>query len=205
MATLLRLDTSLFSEKGVSTQLSDKLVSNLRKENTNLKVIHRNFEEQAIPHLDSEWLQALMTPAEKRNENQQAKVDFSDQLIAELQEADTVVIGLPMYNFSIPSMLKAWFDHIARAGTTFKYTSTGSEGLLGDKKVFLVTTRGGIHKDQASDTQVPFVKTFLGFIGLNNIDVIYAEGLNMGDNIRETAIESAREAIDTLTAVATTA
>ena len=204
MATLLRLDTSLFSEKGVSTQLSDKLVSNLREENTNLKVIHRNFAEQAIPHLDGEWLQALMTSSEKRNENQQAKVDFSDQLIAELQEADTVVIGLPMYNFSIPSMLKAWFDHIARAGTTFKYTSTGSEGLLGDKKVILVTTRGGIHKDQASDTQIPFVKTFLGFIGLNNIDIIYAEGLNMGDNMRDTAIESAREAINRLTAVATT-
>ena len=204
MATLLRLDTSLFSEQGVSTQLSEKLVSNLREENPTLKVIHRNFSEQAIPHLDGERLQALMTPIEKRNESQQAKVDFSDQLIAELQEADTLVIGLPMYNFSIPSMLKAWFDHIARAGTTFKYTSTGSEGLLGDKKVFLVTTRGGIHKDQASDTQIPFVKTFLGFIGLNNIDVIYAEGLNMGDDMRNTAIESAREAIDALTATAAT-
>jgi len=204
MATLLRLDTSLFSEQGVSTQLSEKLVSNLREENPTLKVIHRNFSEQAIPHLDGERLQALMTPIEKRNESQQAKVDFSDQLIAELQEADTLVIGLPMYNFSIPSMLKAWFDHIARAGTTFKYTSTGSEGLLGDKKVFLVTTWGGIHKDQASDTQIPFVKTFLGFIGLNNIDVIYAEGLNMGDDMRNTAIESAREAIDALTATAAT-
>lgn len=204
MATLLRLDTSLFSEQGVSTQLSEKLVSKLREESPSLKVIQRNFAEQAIPHLDGERLQALMTPIEKRTESQQAKVDFADMLIAELQEADTLVIGLPMYNFSIPSMLKAWFDHIARAGTTFKYTSSGSEGLLGDKKVFLVTTRGGIHKDQASDTQIPFVKTFLGFLGLNNIDIIYAEGLNMGDDMRSTAIESAIKTIDTLTATATT-
>jgi len=204
MATLLRLDTSLFSEQGVSTQLSETLVSNLREENPALKVIHRDFAEQSVPHLDGEWLQALMTPTEKRNESQQAQVDFSDQLIAELQEADTLVIGLPMYNFSIPSMLKAWFDHIARAGTTFKYTSTGSEGLLSNKKVFLVTTRGGIHKDQASDTQIPFVKTFLGFIGLNNIDVIYAEGLNMGDDMRKTAIDSAKETIAALTSTAAT-
>jgi len=205
MTTLLRLDTSLFSGHGVSTQLSEELVSKLREENAELKVIHRNFAEQAVPHLDGEWLQALMTPTEKRNESQHSKVDYSDQLIAELQEADTLVIGLPMYNFSIPSMLKAWFDHVARAGTTFKYTSTGSEGLLANKKVFLVTTRGGIHKDQASDTQMPFVKTFLGFLGLNDIDVIYAEGLNMGDDMKSKAIESAKEAIETLTSATATA
>lgn len=204
MATLLRLDTSLFSEQGVSTQLSDKLTANLREANTELKVIHRNFAEQEVPHLNGEWLQALMTPEDKRNEGQRAKVDYSDQLIAELKEATSVIIGLPMYNFSIPSMLKAWFDHVARAGTTFKYTSTGSEGLLDDKKVYLVTTRGGIHKDQPSDTQISFVKTFLAFLGLTRIEVIYAEGLNMGDDIRNTAIESAKDTINALTSAATT-
>ena len=93
--------------------------------------------------------------------------DFSDQLIAELQEADTIIIGLPMYNFGIPSMLKAWFDHVARSDTTFKYTSAGPVGLLESKKVYLVTTRGGIHKDQPSDTQIPFAKTFFSVLGFN--------------------------------------
>lgn len=198
MNTLLRLDTSLFSGQGVSTQLSDDLLNQIKKSNSELKIIHRNFAEQPIPHLDGEWLNALMTPEENRSEAQQQKVDFSDQLIAELQDSDTIIIGLPMYNFSIPSMLKAWFDHVARAGTTFKYTSTGSEGLLNNKKVYLVTTRGGIHKDQASDTQLPFVKTFLAFIGLTDIEVIYAEGLNMGDETRSGAIDSAKQRIEEL-------
>lgn len=198
MKTLLRLDTSLFSGQGVSTQLSDELLNKFTANNPALNIIHRNFAEQPIPHLDGEWLQALMTPAETRSEAQQQKVNFSDQLINELQEADTIVIGLPMYNFSIPSMLKAWFDHVARAGTTFRYTSSGSEGLLNNKKVYLVSTRGGIHKDLPTDTQIPFVKTFLAFLGLTNVEIIYAEGLNMGDDIRNAAIESAKQSIDAL-------
>lgn len=198
MTSLLRLDTSLFSGQGVSTQLSDELLNQLKNTTPELKIVHRNFAEQPIPHLDGEWLQALMTPEEKRTSEQQQKVDFSDQLIGELQDADTIIIGLPMYNFSIPSMLKAWFDHVARAGTTFKYTSTGSEGLLNNKKVYLVTTRGGVHKDQPSDTQMPFVKTFLAFLGLTNVETIYAEGLNMGDEMRNAGIDSAKQVIEAL-------
>lgn len=198
MTSLLRLDTSLFSGQGVSTQLSDELLNQLKNTTPELKIVHRNFAEQPIPHLDGEWLQALMTPEEKRNSEQQQKVDFSDQLIGELQDADTIIIGLPMYNFSIPSMLKAWFDHVARAGTTFKYTSSGSEGLLNNKKVYLVTTRGGVHKDQPSDTQMPFVKTFLAFLGLTNVETIYAEGLNMGDEMRNAGIDSAKQVIEAL-------
>ncbi|WP_250656921.1 FMN-dependent NADH-azoreductase [Alkalimarinus coralli] len=200
MHTLLRLDTSIFSGQGVSTQLSDALLSQLKSANPTLRVIHRNFAEQPVPHLDGMWLQSLMEPEETRSEAQHKMADFSDQLISELQEADTLIIGLPMYNFGIPSMLKAWFDHVARAGTTFKYTNTGPVGLLDDKKVYLVTTRGGIHKDQPSDTQIPFVKTFLQFLGLTNIEVIYAEGLNLGDDIRNAAIASAKQSIDNLVA-----
>lgn len=198
MNTLLRLDTSLFSGQGVSTQLSDDLLNQIKKNNSELTIIHRNFAEQPIPHLDGDWLQALMTPDDKRSVEQQQKVEFSDQLIEELQSADTIIIGLPMYNFSIPSMLKAWFDHVARAGTTFKYTTSGPEGLLTDKKVYLVTTRGGFHKDQPSDTQMPFVKTFLAFLGLTNVETIYAEGLNMGGEVRDAAIVSAKQSIEAL-------
>ncbi|UZE96219.1 FMN-dependent NADH-azoreductase [Alkalimarinus alittae] len=198
MNTLLRLDTSLFSGQGVSTQLSDDLLNQIKKNNSELTIIHRNFAQQPIPHLDGDWLQALMTPDEKRSVEQQQKVEFSDQLIEELRSADTIIIGLPMYNFSIPSMLKAWFDHVARAGTTFKYTTSGPEGLLTDKKVYLVTTRGGIHKDQPSDTQMPFVKIFLAFLGLTNVETIYAEGLNMGDEVRDAAIVSAKQSIEAL-------
>ena len=105
-----------------------------------------------------------------------------------------------MYNFGIPSTLKAWFDHVARAGTTFKYTETGPQGLLTGKKVYLVTTRGGIHKDSAQDTQIPFVKTFLAFLGLTDVEVIYAEGLNLGNGQREKGLETARKLIESVAA-----
>ncbi|MCP5161495.1 MAG: NAD(P)H-dependent oxidoreductase [Hahellaceae bacterium] len=198
MTTLLHLNTSLFAAQGASHQLSKELVQQLLKQSPASKVIYRDFAEQSVPHLDGHWLTAISTAAHERSTEQAEKAAYSDQLIKELQTADTLVIGLPMYNFGVPSMLKAWFDHVARAGTTFKYTETGPVGLLTNKKVYLVATRGGIHKDQASDIQIPFVKTFLNFIGLSDVEVIYAEGLNLSGDHRAQAFHTAREQIAAL-------
>lgn len=200
MKNLLRLDSSIFSSNGVSSQLSDELIQSLMHKYPELEVTHRDFSEDPVPHQDAQRIQAIMTPIDERSSEQQTLADYSDMLIKELQNADTIVIGLPMYNFSVSSVLKAWFDHVARAGTTFRYTNNGPEGLLTGRKVFLITTRGGIHKDAVSDTQLPFVKTFLNFIGLSDIEVIYAEGLNMGGDLRETAIKSAKAHIRSIAA-----
>ncbi len=194
MKTVLKIDSSVFGEHGVSTQLANELVEQLKGQNPELTVIQRRFADQAVPHVDGEWIQALMTDAAERSQAQQDKVDYSDNLINEVKSADALVITLPMYNFNVPSMLKAWFDHIARAGVTFKYTETGAVGLVEDKPVYLITTRGGVHKGTAADTQIQFVKTFLNFIGLTKVEVVYAEALNMGDT-REPSIDSAKQEI----------
>lgn len=196
MTRVLQLNTSILGEHSVSSGLIDKLTGSLQAAGEDLDITVRDFSAQAIPHFDAGWLQALMTPEADRSEAQQAKVDFSDQLIAELQAADVLIIGLPMYNFSVPSMLKAWNDHVARAGATFKYTDSGPVGLLNDKKVFLVSAMGGIHKVGESDFLRPYMKQFLGLMGLSDITFITAAGLNMGEEPRAEAIARAENEID---------
>jgi FMN-dependent NADH-azoreductase len=200
MKSLLQLHSSLFADNSVSRQISDKLVAQLRENKEVNQVITRNLAEAAIPHLDATWITALTTAAEERTAEQQQMVDYSDKLIAEIQTADVVVIGAPMYNFGVPTVLKAWFDHIARAGVTFTYTDKGPEGLLTGKVAYVVTTRGGIHKDASTDTQVPFLKNILGFVGIQDVHIIYAEGLNMGEEQREKGFAEAKQAIEKLVA-----
>ena len=124
-------------------------------------------------------------------------VDYSDALIEELRSADTIVFAVPMYNFSVPSTLRAYFDHIARAGVTFRYTATGPEGLIKGKKAYVFITRGGIMSADA-DTQTPYLKQFLGFIGITDVEFFHAEGLAYGDEVREKSLGSARQAIANL-------
>lgn len=127
-------------------------------------------------------------------------VDFSDALIAELRQADTVVIGLPMYNFGVPSTLKAYFDHIARSGVTFQYTAEGPKGLLTGKKAYILAARGGRYAGTAKDSQTTYVRDFLGFIGITEVEFVYAEGLNMGDDSKNSALADAHKAVAELTA-----
>lgn len=108
-------------------------------------------------------------------------------------------MGVPMYNFGVPSVLKAYFDHIARAGITFRYTANGPVGLLEDRPVYILAARGGLYAGTANDSQTPFIRSFLGFIGLKNLHFVYAEGLNMGDNQKESSLEEAGRAIEALT------
>ena len=164
MKTLLQINSSLFGDNGQSSQLNQQLVQEWLAKNPEGKVVKRDLTQDLIPHLDSTRVSAFFTPVDKRSKEQQTIVDYSDALINEIQQADAIVIGAPMYNFSIPSQLKSYFDHLARAGVSFKYTETGPVGLLDNKPVYVITTRGGIHKDLPSDSLTGFMKSFLNFI-----------------------------------------
>jgi len=194
MRNVLRITASIMGEGSVSSELVDDLLAKLGTREP-LDVTERNFTDQAIPHLDGPWLAALSTAEADRSAEQQAKVAFSDKLIAELLEADILVIALPMYNFSVPSMLKAWIDHIARAGITFKYTENGAVGLLEGKKVYLVAAMGGIHEANATDFLRPYMEQIMAFIGLSDVQFITADGLNISPERREQGLASARSEI----------
>jgi len=195
MKTLLHIKSSLFADHGQSTQLADQFITQWLEKNPNGQVVSRDLVKEPLPHLDADLIAALMSEPAQRNEQQQAVVALSDSLIDELQQADLVLIGVPMYNFGVPSQMKTWLDLLARAGVTFRYTETGPVGLLQDKPVVLLATRGGLYKEAGMDHQIPFLKQFLGFVGLNSVEVIYAEGLNMGDGVKEQALTAAREQI----------
>jgi FMN-dependent NADH-azoreductase len=137
-----------------------------------------------------------MTDPAERSEAQAALAKVSDTYVAQVQAADTIVLGVPMYNFGVPSALKAWIDRIARAGVTFKYTDTGPVGLLSDKKIIVAAARGGMYAGTPADTQTPYLTSFFNFLGLTDIEFVYAEGLAMGD--ADTPMNAAKEKLATL-------
>jgi FMN-dependent NADH-azoreductase len=205
MKNVLQLTTSLFDgagKQGVSSQLSNELITGLRNINAGLQMKVRDFATNPAPYFDHAWLQALSTPATDRSDEQSAKVAYSDSLITELQAADTIVIGVPMYNFSIPAMLKSWIDHIARAGVTFTYTDKGPVGLVTGKKVYLVIAMGGVHEAGVTDHVRPYLRTLLGFLGMTDITMIVADGLAMGEESRTQGLQNARKQIETVLAEA---
>lgn len=191
MQKLLQLKTSLFANQGQSSQLSDAFVAAWQLSRPGSAVSVRDFAVDPVPHLDGAGFQAFLSQPEERSAEQQAKVAYSDALIAELQAADVLVIGLPMYNLGIPSTLKAWIDHVARAGVTFRYTASGPQGLLAGKKAYVFATRGGRYAGTAFDTQTDFVRNFLGFIGISEVEFVYAEGLNMGEESKSAGLAGA--------------
>lgn len=155
MTKVLQINSSITGDNSVSRELSRELIKRLNQVSEGIELIERDFGKEPIPHLDGARLGALFTPAEARSEEQNQAVAFADQLIDELMQADTLVIALPMYNFTIPSMSKAWVDHVARAGVTFQYTDTGPVGLLSGKKAYLVSALGGKHEAGGSDFMRP--------------------------------------------------
>lgn len=197
---LLHIESSIFADAGVSSQLSRQLIESLRQSNPSLDIIEKHFAKQPMPHFDGVMLQAVSTAPELRTAEQAQLAKFADKQIEELQQADILVIGMPMYNFGVPSMLKSWFDFVARAGVTFQYTEHGPEGLLQGKKAYVIATRGGQYKDTPMDSQTPFVETFLKFLGIIDIKFIYAEALNMGDESRQLSIDQAQQKIQSLAA-----
>jgi FMN-dependent NADH-azoreductase len=178
MKNVLLINTSINDEAGNSYILSNEFVDRLSKK-FELTVTHRNLVKVPLEHLKQTEMLAWMTPEAQRNGEQKSLVDLSDNLIKEVQQSDVLVIGLPMYNFGVPSQFKAWMDRIARAGVTFKYTEQGPVGLLENKKVIVLAARGGIYAGTDNDSQTTHVKSFFALLGITDVEFIYAEGLNM--------------------------
>ena len=183
-----------------STRLANELVAQLQAAHPAARTTVRDLARQPHPALDESTLQALFTAAEARTPEQSARVALDDALIAQIQAADVVVLGVPMYNFGISAQLKNWIDAIARVRVTFQYTANGPEGLLKGKKVYAVLTRGGRYQDTPMDTQVPYLRAVLGFLGMADVEFVYAEGLNMGPEAEAAALAGAREQIAALVA-----
>ncbi len=194
--TTLQINSSLFSDAGQSSQLADNFIARVKQAIPGTKVVVRNLAADPIPHLTAERFTAFLSKPEQRSAEQQSVLDFSDALIAELEAADTIVMGLPMYNFGVPSTLKAYFDHIARAGKTFHYTEKGPVGLLTGKKAIIFAARGGLYQGTPRDTETSYVRDFLAFLGITDVEFVYAEGLAMGDAKKQVALAEARIASD---------
>lgn len=201
MAThVLRLDSSVFGEQGASTRLNGALVEALRQRHGDLQVTRRDLAADPLPHVGADVLTALATAAQRRSPDQQRMVELADSLILEVRRADVLVIAAPMYNFGIPSTLKTWMAYIARAGETFHYTADGPVGHLQGKKVYVVSSRGGLHRDQPSDGVVPLLRAFFHLLGITDLDLIYAEGLNLGEVERQRGLAAANAQIARLAA-----
>ncbi len=192
---LLQVNASLFSDAGQSTVLANEFVAGWRARNPGATVTVRDLARDPVPHLTAEVFQAFLTKPEDRNAEQRAEAGYSDALIDELKRADVIVLGVPMYNFDVPSTLKAYFDHVARAGSTFRYTAQGSVGLLTGKKGYVFASRGGFYAGKPADTQSAYLRTFLGFLGITDIEIVYAEGLAISDADKQTALTQAKKAI----------
>lgn len=195
---LLHISSSLFGADGKSSQLSRHFIEQFQAQNPGGKVTERDLAANPVPHLDLTRLQANLTAPEQRTAEQQALATLADELIGELQTHDVLLLSVPMYNFGIPSTLKAWIDHVARAGVTFRYTAAGPEGLLKNKKAYVMAARGGAYQGTAADTQTPYLKTFLGFVGIDDVTFIYAEKLNMNADQQPQILADAKAEIDKL-------
>ncbi|KVX01940.1 FMN-dependent NADH-azoreductase [Shewanella frigidimarina] len=196
MAKVLILKSSILGGYSQSSALVDYLHQQWNSKGAQITV--RDLGENVLPMLDGELASGLRG-GDNLSERQLSALALSDELVAEIKAHDTIVIAAPMYNFGIPTTLKNWIDLIARAGVTFTYTDTGAVGLIEGKRAIIVTTRGGAHKGGPTDHVVPYLTTVLGFIGINNVETIYAEALNMGPDAAETGISQAKLAIDAIT------
>jgi FMN-dependent NADH-azoreductase len=192
---ILQVNASARTAGANSTRLADAVTAHLRLKNRDATVEIRDLSANPHPVLDETALAALFTPAGERTAEQAARVAQDDALIAQVQSAEVVVLGVPMYNFGVPVQLKSWIDAIARAGVTFRYTASGPEGLLRGKKVYVALARGGLYRDTPADSQVPYLKSVLGFLGLTDVEFIYAEGLAMGAESATRAFAEAEASI----------
>jgi FMN-dependent NADH-azoreductase len=203
MANVLHINSSVRSSGSLSRQLSSEFVAKWQASNPADTIVERDLATQPVPHLTEQMMGAFFTPAEQRNADQAHTVKVSDLLVDELLAADVIVIGAPMYNFSVPSSLKAWIDHVARVGRTFKYGANGPEGLAGGKKVYIFTASGGVYSEGpavAYDHLANFLRTFFGFIGITDVTFVRAEGVAMGEQAVADTLAKSRKSIDELVA-----
>lgn len=193
MSRVLALKSSILGDYSQSNKLVEDFIKNVDQENLTV----RDLAAQPLPVLDFAVATALRA-TEDLSQEQQEVVNLSNTLIEEIKAADTLVIAAPMYNFTIPTQLKNWIDLIARAGVTFQYTESGVQGLIEGKKAIVVTTRGGIHKDSPTDNITPYLRTVLGFVGITDVEFVYAEALNMGEDAAEKGMSEATQSLNAL-------
>lgn len=193
---ILQVNSSARREGSHSTRLANRIVARLREADPSATLTVRDLTATPHPILDEVALAALFTPPSQRTPGQAARVALDDALIAEIAAADVVVLGVPMYNFGVPAQLKNWIDAISRAGVTFRYTEKGPEGLLGGKQVYVALARGGKYRNTPADTQVPYLATVLGFLGMTDVRFVYAEGLAMGADAERDALTAAYAEIE---------
>jgi len=173
----LEVSASARSTGSASRELTRDLINALDDRYGNVQTVHRDLSD-GIPFVDEAWIEANFTPAESRTDKHHEALALSDSLVAELKSADVLVIGVPLYNFSIPATLKAWIDMVARARLTFRYTDDGPKGLLEGKKAYLVVATGGVPAGSPVDFATPYLKHALGFIGITDVEIIAADRLN---------------------------
>lgn len=198
---ILHLDSSILGTHSVSRQLTADVVQHWRSADPAARVTYRDLAADPVPVSDGALMLARATAAPQRSAEQAALVSRADAVMAELLAADVLVIGAPMYNFSIPSQLKAWIDLVSVAGVTFRYGPNGAEGTLKGKRAVIVATAGGRHAGQPSGrAHADYLQLLLGFLGVTDVRVITAEGLAMGPEVREPALASARGQVAELVA-----
>lgn len=193
---LLHIDSSILGDHSASRQLSREVVEAWKAAEPGITVTYRDLGADAISHFSAQTLVAAGTSAELRDAALKYEADLSAETMAEFQAADALVIAAPMYNFSIPTQLKAWIDRIAVAGQTFRYTSAGFEGLCAGKKLVIVSTAGGFHAGQPSGVgHEDYLKQMFGFLGITDIEFVRAEGLAKGDDMRSKGMSAAQAQI----------
>ena len=193
MSRILVIESSARQEGSVSRQLTADFIAQWQAAHPQDQVSVRDLAKQPVPHLDETLLAGWMKHAEQQSEAEKAAAARSNQLTDEVLAADVLVLAAPMYNFAIPSTLKAWLDHVLRAGVTFKYTETGPQGLLTGKRAIVLTARGGIYAGSGLDHQEPYLRQAMAFIGIHDVQFVHAEGLNMGAEFSEQGLAKARE------------
>jgi FMN-dependent NADH-azoreductase len=192
MSSVLIIESSARQQDSFSRQLTRQFISQWQAAHPADQVTVRDLALAPVPHLDASLLGGWMKPEGQRNADEQISLQRSNELTDELLAADVLVLAAPMYNFAIPSTLKAWLDHVLRAGVTFKYTETGPQGLLVGKKAYVLTARGGLYAGSTSDHQEPYLRQVMAFIGIHDVTFIHAEGMNLGGDFQEKGLNQAK-------------
>ena len=192
MSNVLIIESSARQQGSFSRQLTQQFISQWQAAHPTDQVTVRDLALHPVPHLDANLLGGWMKPEAQRSADEHASLKRSDELTDELLAADVLVLAAPMYNFAIPSTLKAGLDHVLRAGVTFKYTETGPQGLLTGKKAYVLTARGGLYAGSTSDHQEPYLRQVMAFVGIHDVTFIHAEGMNLGGDFQEKGLNQAK-------------
>ena len=198
MSHVLIIESSARQQDSFSRQLTQQFIEQWREAHPGDTITVRDLAVSPVPHLDANLLGGWMKPEAQRSAEEHASLQRSNELTDELLAADVLVMAAPMYNFAIPSTLKAWLDHVLRAGVTFKYTESGPQGLLTGKKAYVLTARGGIYAGSTADHQEPYLRQVMAFVGIHDVTFIHAEGMNLGGDFQEKGLNQAKARLSEL-------